>query len=895
MKFTLVTSKNPKRLTKLASLTDGELTFQPGGALTSGRAQVLSVDDHESFAAILTGLAPHHALMYGIPEDENVLLATDKAWTSAGSPEGTISRTNENVSWPKGPAVMMLDYDPEKGGEVLSPEDLVGIIRKATLGFSDAAMLHIPSASSFIKNSKTGEQLTGLRGQRLYIFVEDGRDIPRAGQVLFERLWLAGHGYMKVSGAGALLERTIIDASVWQSSRLDFAAGAACKPPLVQERGEPLLFEGGQKVVNTKAALPDLSDHETKIFAHLVEEARAKKKPQAEQARNAWLDKRAVEMAGADASEDDLEAAREYAKQALETHVLPSDFVLEVEVDGQIKQLTVADILAAPTTYDRALTRDAIEPEYDGGRIVGKLYLDGSIKTLHSFARGGVNYRLARDIKYITILEGQLDEAVDETLGVLRAHPDFYDFGDDLVWLNAGKIHTLDQYQLDQLFGGLIQFQKPARRGGVVLTNPPKDLTKRILSLRNIRKLKPLAGIITAPTLRPDGSILETAGHDHETQLFYHKDVNAPPYVIPLTPSKDQVTAALEHLMRPFADFPFVEPLDRAIFLSALLTAPVRGILPTSPGFGFDAPVQGSGKTLLAQCVAALAGDRFPSVYPHISGRDDEEVRKRLMSFLRTGAAAMVWDNVLGIFDSASFAAALTSETFTDRVLGRSEVLNVPNKAIFLLTGNNLTLQGDMVRRILVARIDPGTDRPFARSFDLDPLQYVRDNRNDLIAAALTLLRGYLASNATKPDGRMASFEDWSDLVRNAVCWIAETIGQGKYDDPMKAVTRALENDPEQEVLTDLLRALRENFGDGTFTAKDVLKAVGGPYDVIACEKALQVKDALLAMNENALRSAAMIGKGMSFRKDRIADGLVLRVRKDGHKKTNTFCVEEVT
>jgi hypothetical protein len=890
---TVVTSSNPARLTKLARLCKGQLDFQHGGYLVDGRASVRKLDSFESFAALLQSLDASQALTFGIPETAEIALTAETKWKEEGCPDGTIPRTNATFAWPEGPAVMMLDYDPEEGADVLSPEALVDVIRAAAPKLKDAAMLHMPSASSFIKNGKTGEDLTGLRGQRLYFFVKDGRDVPRAGQALFDRLWLAGHGYMKISKAGSLLTRSIIDATVWQPSRLDFAAGAKCAPPLVQDRGTPRLFEGAQSMVDTKAALPDPSEHEGKLLKHLHDQARAAKEPEAQETRAAWLETRAIEMVGPNASDAEIAAAKAQAEDALETRVLPGDFILNVMVDGTIKNLSVADVLDAPQKYDRAKTRDAFEPDYDGGRNVGMLYLDGPVKTLHSFARGGITYRLERNLKFITILKGQLDKAVDETLEVLRDHPDFYDFGDELVWLSEGQMYPLDQHRLDQKFGGLIQFQSYDRWGDLVLRDPPPNLTKRVLSLGHIRKLKPLSAVITAPTLRPDGSILDTAGYDAETQLFYHKDRDALRVTVPLAPSKNEAIAALERLMTPFADFPFVEPLDRGIFLSALLTASVRGILATSPGFGFDAPVQGSGKTLLAQCIAALAGDRSPAVYPHVSGRDDEEVRKRLMSFFRTGAAAMVWDNVLGTFDSASFAAALTSETFTDRVLGRSEVLTVPNKAIFLLTGNNLTLQGDMVRRILVARIDPGTDRPFARSFDLDPLQYVREHRSALIAAALTLMRGYLASDAAKPDGRMASFEAWSDLVRNTVCWIAGSIGRGDYDDPMRAVTRALEHDPDLELHADLLETLHEKFKGEPFTAADIHRSIGGEPSLISSGPAHKVWVSLTAINPNAARSASTIGMALRYRKDRIAGGLVLRTRKDSHTKKSHWWIEE--
>ena len=185
-----------------------------------------------------------------------------------------------------------------------------------------------------------------------------------------------------------------------------------------------------------------------------------------------------------------------------------------------------------------------------------------------------------------------------------------------------------------------------------------------------------------------------------------------------------------------------------------------------------DAPVQGSGKTLLASCIAALATGRSPEIWPHTAGRDDEEIRKRLFTALRDGTTALIWDNITGVLDSAALASAITAPVLRDRVLGRSESLGIPNRAMLLLTGNNFCPAGDMPRRIITIRIDPGTDAPFARQFDLDPLDYVLEHRIDLAGAALVLIRGWLSSGAPRAAGRMASFEAWDDLVRQTVCWI---------------------------------------------------------------------------------------------------------------------------
>lgn len=891
-RLTIVTSKRPKTISKRLRLANATLQEDSGGQMSSGYAERLELASLEDFSAVLQKLSTSQALIYGIAETSPLVLTTKSSWERQGQPTDKAARTLDTFSWPGGPAIMMIDYDPEEGSEPLSTDALVAAIRAAVPGLAQVDILSWASSSSWIKNRDTGEWVARLRGQRLYIMVEDGRDIPRAGQVLFNRLWLAGHGYVKVSKSGTMLLRTLADAAVWQANRLDFAGGAHCEEPLLQDRGRPRLHPGGCDRVDTSKALPDLNAHERDLVETLQGRSRSAKQEEASAVREAYVGERAREIAGPGADEKALEVAKQSVVRALETRRLSADFVLEVEVDGEARKVRVGEVLDNPAKYDGAKTRDAFEPGYDGGRIVGKLFLSGVKKTLHSFAHGGVTYFLERGQVFITILKGELDKAVNETLNVLRHHPDFYDFGDELAWLSDGTLHPLDQYRLEQKLGGAIQYQGFDARGNIILRDPPANLVKRIISLGRIRGLKPLDAVITAPSLRPDGTILDAPGYDAETKLYYYRAPDDPEVAIPISPSVREVEKALATLMKPFDDFPFVEPLDRGIFLAALLSAAVRGILPTCPSFGFDAPVQGSGKTLLAQCVAVLAGDHDPVVYPHVSGRDDEEVRKRLMSFLRTGAKAMVWDNVLGTFDSASLAAALTSETFSDRVLGRSEVITVPNKSLFIFTGNNLTLQGDLVRRILVCRIDPRMDQPFKRSFDLDPLVHLREHRVELIAAALTVLRGYLSSNAARPIGRMASFEAWSDLVRNAVCWIAGDIGKGSFTDPMAAVSRALEHDPDLELHGDLLVALRERYGEREFLAAEIYQSVRQEPGVVGSGSAHALWEALVAINDQTTRSASTIGKALSYRKDRVAGGLVLRTRKDGHTKKSVWWVE---
>ena len=190
--FSVVQSSTPRTLTKRFDLMDGVLEKHGGGILVEGAVEIVEVEDLEEFGKVLQALEPNQALVYGLPETAPAKLTTLDLWQKLGCPESILPRTADKFSWNNGSGILMMDYDPEPGGQVLDREHLVSKLWDAVPGLKDAAMLWFPSASSHIVNTFTGEDLTGLRGQRLYIAVSDARDIPRAGKAIVEALWLAG-------------------------------------------------------------------------------------------------------------------------------------------------------------------------------------------------------------------------------------------------------------------------------------------------------------------------------------------------------------------------------------------------------------------------------------------------------------------------------------------------------------------------------------------------------------------------------------------------------------------------------------------------------------------------------------------------------------------------------
>ena len=390
--FTVMTSERPQVLTKRYSLNStGELDSPKTSAnMYVGKAERITVANAAQFADFLEGLYPNQALSYGVTGHEQIKVLSKAEYEKAGRPADAITRTKDAMQWPEGAGVLMLDYDPENGARPLTQAQLMDTLISVLPALKDSARVWWCSSSSLIYNGV--EQLRGMRGQRVYVLVKDARDIERAGAVLFSRLWLAGHGYMMVTRAGTLLERTIIDASVWQTNRLDFAAGADCTAPLEQRRGAPAVFEG--ELLDTVQALPDLTDAELVDLAAAKEGARDEAQPERQAMREEYKEVEArnlLEKTGVAITEGTLEQAKATITRALEAGVLAGDFMVTLS-DGE--EVTIGEMLDSPSKYHGRLTLDPLEPEYNGRKVVGKLYLMGGSSNLYSQAHGGKNYRL---------------------------------------------------------------------------------------------------------------------------------------------------------------------------------------------------------------------------------------------------------------------------------------------------------------------------------------------------------------------------------------------------------------------------------------------------------------------------------------------------------------------
>lgn len=860
--FTLLDSEKPSVVSKIFSLDDrANLKKAVSASISQAKCRVVSVQDLAEFGLILEGLTTGQCLIYGTPPDGVGQIVTTKAWEASDRPAHQVPRAKELFHWPTNGGVLMLDYDaPKDGSRSYGAEEIVSLLLRAVPELKDTQILSIPSTSSclYLKD----RELSGIKGIRFYILVDLAHNIPRIGDLINARLWAIGVGRYEASESGSLLERPLFDKSVWETNRIDFCSGAQCEDQIEQRRGAPVLIRQGAISLKSES-LPDLGaalisqieTNKTRARSIVLDFAHIK--------RNEWISKRAREfrMGNPQFSEAQIQAM---VYRAIDQQELNGDWRITVKTRDGEEELTVAQLLESPERYNECVTLDPLEPDYDGRRFVGKLYLGGSFPNLHSFAHGGTNFRLFNRPINIEIIDGKEAEVIDATLEVMRNAPNLFDFGDVLVEVtDEMKIKPVKESNLRYLLGKIIQFHHDHK-----LKNPPPTLCKSIVEIS--RHLKDLKAVISAPTLRLDGTILATKGYDERTGLL----LSTQEALVPVSenPTEEQAKKALNILMEPFCQFPFVDELARSVHLAALLTVVVRPCLPTSPGFAYDAPVQGSGKSLLAGCVEVLGSGREPTIWPDVDVRNIDEVRKRGFTAIRSGDRTVIWDNVVGEFDSAALAGMMTSQMIKERLFNTQNVLEVPNKTLMIFTGNNFSPVNDMSRRVLICRIDPQTERPQARSFDLNPKDVCLFDRQRMVSAALTLIRFYLSSGSKKV-GDTGSFSEWDTFVRQTVLYIGKTIAPNQYVDIAKSIELNQAEDPELEVLMQLFQEWHKSFCSEWVTSKQIINKVSGDWgDPVS----LELREALQQLVGPNWSSPKSLGKALKKRNGRLVGGMKL-------------------
>jgi len=378
----------------------------------------------------------------------------------------------------------------------------------------------------------------------------------------------------------------------------------------------------------------------------------------------------------------------------------------------------------------------------------------------------------------IIVSSRQLCEVSDEALQILEKSND--PNKKEALFVRSGKlatiredesesprIHTENETTLRGKLSRAANFFKKIKTSKVPIgVSPPKDTVRDILE-RGYWSFPPLVAIVEAPVLRPDGSILNTPGYDPATRLFYKPRKGLIIPEIPLKPTKNDISEALKIIDEAIGEFPFKDSASKAGTIGLYLTPLTRYTIPSRvPMVLIDSPQQGSGKTLIAKgCPLIAAGSEGGLMS---APEREEEWRKSISTKLLAGEGVITIDNIEQPLVSPSLATVLTAEIWSDRLLGKNENLSLPNLSTWIATGNNIRVKGDLARRCYWVRIDPKVGRPWKRKGFKHPdlISWIKEHRGVLLAALLTLARGWYAAGCLKVEvPKIGGFEEWSETI----------------------------------------------------------------------------------------------------------------------------------
>lgn len=488
--------------------------------------------------------------------------------------------------------------------------------------------------------------------------------------------------------------------------------------------------------------------------------------------------------------------------------------------------------------------------------------------------------------KRIKIVKGEMPRMVDDAERAIinSAKKDIYSRGASLYRVIEGKtgefqgvtykeagtkilIPVTETYLQDRLNREVGFVKYKGKKEGWAPEDCPSIIARTIIAKAGDWMIPEIRAIVETPTIRNDGTILDEPGYDARTRILFAPNYNFTK--ISNHPTRKEAEDALLFIRNTIKTFPFATPEDEAVAVAAMITAVIRPAIPTAPLFSFTAPAAGYGKSKFVDAIAIVATGHAAPVIGQ--GDRDEETEKRLHSALLQGSRIISIDNVERKLKSEALCQIITQTMVRVRILGKSEVTDIPSTATYFATGNNISFGGDMVRRVMQCRMDAGCERPEKRRFETDFLNVVRPIRSELVNACLTITRAYVVAGF--PDqgcDPYGSFEEWSKMVRSPVIWLG-------MSDPCGTYERVRMANPEETAIREVFSAWRDTIGDEAVTVKDVIAR--------AYEDGGNLREALVSVAGRGLEiEPRRLGNWLRKNEDRVIDGARLSREGVSHK-----------
>ncbi len=411
-------------------------------------------------------------------------------------------------------------------------------------------------------------------------------------------------------------------------------------------------------------------------------------------------------------------------------------------------------------------------------------------------------------------------------------------------------------------------------REGIKNISPPRDLCANFgASSQNWKGLPPLDGIVTAPFFEASGKLCAAPGYHRKSRNYLHLPRG---FELPdTTPTPANLAAAKNLIFNTLlTDVAFADQSSRANAVALMIERFVRrmiantqGKMDDTPLYLWDAPTQKSGKTVGATICVSAFGD--PYFMTEKGETDDAEWRKAIVSLLAQGVSNILIDNVTGGLSSPTFAAALTTPALTERILGSMRNVTVSTRITWVATSNNAQLSTDAASRAVMVRLDTNLEKPEARDFKLDPIEYIKANRAAVQGAIITLVNHWQAEGSPEFTERLHAtrFKTWARIMGGI-------LGANEIEGfLLNAETVQSQLDPDTEAWTAFIAAWAKDFPTGSITAARLVPLA------VECELLPNTKEDL----------GQRMGKMLQAKKDRVFGGFKISKSPEQSRVVNWY------
>ena len=336
----------------------------------------------------------------------------------------------------------------------------------------------------------------------------------------------------------------------------------------------------------------------------------------------------------------------------------------------------------------------------------------------------------------------------------------------------------------------------------------PKGILEAIFTLEHSEYTLVINYISKTPIIRPDGTMI-VSGYD-KSSLSFVSTMEWTDHVAEMP--ANLAAMAIKTIRLHFSRVTFASDLDFSVFVSALMTAFLCRELRTKPAFGISAEKPGSGKSTLVSAITALALGRAVTLIN--KAKTEQAFEKQLDAALRLRPGIISVDNVTYPIEGARLCSILSEREILIPATGNRTTTEV-EPAMLFFNGNNLNIVGpDLKRRSLIIRLHERRETvDEARgSTWIDELL---ERRDVIVPEMMNLLVAFKRANSPRQTAPLASFEDWSRVVRDAIVWAG-------LPDPVLSQTRA---DPcsMPSARSDGLQLLLKITAGQRFTASSLL------------------------------------------------------------------------